>query len=369
MDKEQILLVGWCNSTNYGTNLQAIALYNVLNRYGKCNLFWDRRYYTAAIFLEKAYGKIKSILKKETQNIIPKDNVKISNIRSCFGECNKVTINSKSELVKVIEKYSTYVIGSDQVWNPFYLNDTFLLDFVPKDKNKISYAASIGVSSIPKRYHSKYKKYLGDFSYISMREKSGAEYMGQILGREIDTVLDPTLLLTKEEWSEYCKGDDNIVKLPQEFILCYFVGDKISHWDKVQAISKETALPIIILPMNAWDLNVPGATLLSQAGPKEFVRVLEKATVVCTDSFHMCAFSINFDKHLIAFKRFCDSDSSGQNSRIDDLFEMVGINRYYRDGILDEPENFQMCDGRLSQERQRCLKLLKAHLLNCCRRQ
>lgn len=362
MDANHILLVGWCNSTNYGTNLQAIALYDVLNRYGKCDLFWDRRYYTGAIFLEKVRGKVRSLVKKETNEPTPQNNMKLKNIETCFSDCNKITINSKRELRETINKYSTYVIGSDQVWNPFYLNDTFFLDFAPKNTKKISYAASIGVSSIPRRLHRKYKKYLGNFTYISMREKSGAEYMEQLLGREIDIVLDPTLLLTKEEWTEYCVGNVVSEKLPQKFILCYFVGNEISHWDKVQLISIETSLPVVILPMNAWDLNVPGAIVLEEAGPREFVKVLEKATIVCTDSFHMCAFSFNFNKHLIAFKRFYDSDSAGQNSRINDLFELVGINRYYRDGILEETVNFQMCNARLTQERLRCLKLLKAHL-------
>lgn len=362
MDVKRILLVGWCNSDNYGTNLQAIALYNVLNRYGKCDLFWDRRYYTAAIFLEKVQIKIQSLLNKKTNASILKNKIKLKNIAACFNDCSKITINSKSEQMEVIDKYSTYVIGSDQVWNPFYLNDTFLLDFVPKDKNKISYAASIGVSSIPRRFHRKYKKYLGNFSYISMREKSGSEYMKQLLGRKIDTVLDPTLLLTKQEWAEYCAGDAVSEKLPQKFILCYFVGSEISYWDKVQSISKEISLPIVILPMNAWDLDVPGAILLEEAGPKEFVKALEKATIVCTDSFHMCAFSFNFNKHLVTFKRFYDSNSAGQNSRIDNLFELTGINRYYRDGILEESENFQICNARLAQERLRCINLLKAHL-------
>lgn len=362
MGDNEILLVGWCNSTNFGTNLQAIALYNVLNRFGKCDLFWERRYYTTSIFWEKVQGKIKSFQKKEERNAISNNRLKLENISACYNGCNKVTINSKNELRGVIGKYSTFVVGSDQVWNPYYLNDTFLLDFVPGEKTKISYAASMGVSSIPKRLQGKYRKYLRDFSYISMREKGGAEYIGDLIGKKVDTVLDPTLLLSKEEWLHYCNDANLSIKLPSNFILCYFVGADISYWSEVQAISKQMALPIVVVPMNAWDLEVSGAIILSEAGPKEFIMALELATVVCTDSFHMCAFSLNFNKNLIAFKRFSDSDSAGQNSRIDDLFKMLGVNRYYRDGIMEKKEDFQSCNVRLSAERKRCLSSLKDHL-------
>lgn len=358
MKKGDILLVGWGNTHNYGTNLQAIALYEVLNKKYNCDFFWDRNYYTVSLFCEKAWKKIKLILRRKKNNALIKNQQKIQNTLKCFQTFNCVEINSKSDLHMVQHKYSAFVVGSDQVWNPQHVEDTYMLDFVPKGKKKVAYASSIGVQKIEKKYQWKYRKFLTDFNYISMREEQGARCISSILNRDVDVVLDPTLLLTTEDWSFFARDFDKNLELPEHYLLAYFVGNTRSYWDIVSDISQEKNLPVVIIPMNQSDYRNKNAIFLDEAGPKEFVHAVENADFICTDSFHMCAFSINFNKQFFAFKRFSDMDNNGQNSRIDNLFSMFYLNRYYSEELRNYKIDYSKANSALFAERQRCLDKL-----------
>ena len=124
----------------------------------------------------------------------------------------------------VSNKYDYFVVGSDQVWNYEFpsFNSNMFLNFSNFDKN-ISYAASFGVDSIPKNYFDTYKKGLNSIKYISVREDAGAEIVRNVINKDCDVLIDPTLLMTRSDW-------DSIARKPKEYdgqkyILCYFLGD------------------------------------------------------------------------------------------------------------------------------------------------
>ena len=73
-----------------------------------------------------------------------------------------------------------------------------LLDFIPNEIPKYSYASSLGLTSFTEGQSNDYKKYLNAFKSISVREGTSVQYLHQLLNREIDLVADPTLLLNKE---------------------------------------------------------------------------------------------------------------------------------------------------------------------------
>ena len=98
------------------------------------------------------------------------------------------------------------------------------LTFVKKEK-RFSYAASIGIANIPKSYHKEYKKYLVEFNSISVREERGKEIIQDLIhDKNVYVHIDPTMLLSKNEW-------DKIIKLPtiyvpKKYIFCYFLGQQ-----------------------------------------------------------------------------------------------------------------------------------------------
>ena len=115
---------------------------------------------------------------------------------ACVDSCNKNAI--------VI----TNVGGSDQVWNPGTgMNiEPYFLSFTPKGKKRISYASSFGVTRIPTQYADKFKKLLNGLDFISVREEAGVKIVEEVAQRKAELVLDPTLLLDKEEWKKCSSG-------------------------------------------------------------------------------------------------------------------------------------------------------------------
>ena len=180
-----------------------------------------------------------------------------------------------------------------------------------------------------------------------------------MIRRSVDTVLDPTLLLSSLEWKEICSKEVNNISssLPDKYLLCYFVGNMAQHMKEIQDISKEMNLKIVVLPITEQETRLSEGVVINNAGPKEFVAAVNGATMVCTDSFHMCAFSLNFQKEFWVFKRFNDNSSSSQNSRIDNLFSEFGINRYFNDGDRQSLD-YNRISISLKNKRIECKKLL-----------
>ena len=108
-------------------------------------------------------------------------------------------------------------------------------------------------------------------------------------------VLDPTFLLSREEWREFSEQSDSVQKYNLDrYILCYFIGSPdFSHIDTVKKVAAEINARIVLLPMKESDycLNDSDITVIADACPYDFISLIEKATLVCTDSFHAVVFS------------------------------------------------------------------------------
>ena len=191
--------------------------------------------------------------------------------------------------------YDVYVAGSDQIWNPYIFQNkefdpAFLLDFV-KEGRRIAYAPSLGVPTLPPDKAAQLRDYLAPFSALSVREKRGQVLLAEAAGREARVVLDPTLLLTGEDWGQLAappKGD-------KPYILCYFVSDPGEAAPYALALSQRTGLPIVQLA--GARRKIPGAKeLVFDAGPREFLGLFQHASYVCTNSFHGAVFSLQFQK-------------------------------------------------------------------------
>ena len=152
--------------------------------------------------------KIRKLKKKLKLNKYP-DLQKHNKIRQGkFSEYRKKYIGPYSQnfkgyknLVKGAERYDAVMVGSDQLWTPAGIKSKFYnLIFVPEGIRKISFATSFGVSSVPKNQKNMTAFFLNRIDYLSVREVAGAKLIHELTGREAVVALDPTLLLTGEEW-------------------------------------------------------------------------------------------------------------------------------------------------------------------------
>lgn len=231
--------------------------------------------------------------------------------------------SSAQEMVLEPPKYDGYIVGSDQTWNPYVSNRSlgFYLPFVNDSRKKGSYAPSISISQCTQEQISFFQQYLSDFAFLSCREQCGADILTKALGRNVETVLDPTLLLSPEQWSAYAAP---LETLPEEYILAYFLGDVAAHRKALFALQKQLSLPVVFLPFSYLDrANKNGQQ--SYVGPDQFLWLMEHAALVCTDSFHGTAFSINFHRDFYCFSKFQDKDRHSENSRLYNLLSLLHL--------------------------------------------
>ena len=193
--------------------------------------------------------------------------------------------------------YDVYVAGSDQIWNPYIFanqefDPSFLLSFV-KEGRRIAYAPSLGVPELPEDKAAQLREFLAPFSALSVREKRGQVLLRQAAGREARVVLDPTLLLTGEDWGALAAPP----KRQGPYILCYFVSDPAEAAPYALALSQRTGWPIVQLA--GARRKIEGASeIVFDAGPREFLGLFRHASAVVTNSFHGAAFSLQFRKNF-----------------------------------------------------------------------
>ena len=353
----KVAIITMNDNNNYGNRLQNYALQRYLFDELKIRVvdtIWYEPQYTYKsqidIFSWKIWIKyfmniknVRSYLKRDYL----KDNIRMYNIGKFTNKINvKFICNLKNSLDK---EYDYFIVGSDQVWNPNfwpkksnYKNIRFL-KFAPKEK-RVAYAASIAIPSIPKDKEQFFRDGLNEMKAISMREKSGAELVKNLTGRDVPVVVDPTILLSKEEWQkielvpEWYNGE--------KYILTYFLGNPSPI---IENLAKKNNWKIFNL-MDKNNLDLYASRV------EEFVYLIEHAELVATDSFHACVFSILMNTPFLVVNRQ-QKGVVDMTSRIDTLLELFGYqNRYIVNGECnlsdDEILHMDFSNVKAIQERE-----------------
>lgn len=238
--------------SNYGNKLQNYALQEIINTLG----------YEANTVIIKAKDNTDSILIRRIKTFFKTSPKKIIRIlmerrkQQLFYQNNKELIDNRTRVFKdfskeylneifyyseddIAQDYKYFITGSDQVWNPHYITDMnkYFLTFAHKEQ-RISYAASFSCPNIPDEYKGKYRNWILGMSKISVREEAGANIIKSLTGIEVPVLLDPTLLLSQEQWISISRKALN--KTQEDYILTYFLGE-IDEKTKgyIEGIAKE----------------------------------------------------------------------------------------------------------------------------------
>ena len=380
VSSKRVCLVTWFESSNYGTNMQAYALVKTLrnlncecliNDYVYKNIDFCNVYWVFNKIWQKLNSKLSYILQSKMRNDI---NIKFEKKLKKREELHKkyisdnytlAGIRNKKQLLQLCGWADYFISGSDQAWNPYYLNRCYLLDFVKDGIPKVSYASSFGINRLPAWSKNTYKNLLNRYKYISVREKQGISIIQNLIDKKVEHVLDPTLLVTKKEWHEFADHAEikRGVKELKNYILCYFVGDKEQYWIHVEKLKNITGLPVIVIPLNI-ETFLRNEDIYIEVGPYEFVWLIENASIVCTDSFHAVAFSLIFNKDFYVLKRFLDNDEKSQNSRLYSLLESLSLEDRYIDPHKNSINKikkieYEMINSTLEIRRNHSLSWLK----------
>jgi hypothetical protein len=239
-----------------------------------------------------------------------------------------------------------------------------------ENKKRISYASSIGVSSFPEEHKNNVKKLLSKFSSIGVREKTAVTMLTELTGRtDIKQVLDPTFLLSPNEWNEMADNATYEMAIPEDFILCYLIGNNDWYKEQLADVQSSTCIKnVLIVPaVENTNFQLEGACIYNNAGPREFVDLIRRAKLVCTDSFHATAISLSYAVNFVEFIRFKESDKASQNSRIFDILNHFSLSyRIYNPGKKDwlKPIDYKQVHKILNEDRKDSLAYLSNAIEN-----
>lgn len=261
-------------------------------------------------------------LKKRSHLFIEK-NKKLKAFRDSIPHSKIVNSNTIHELK---DDYDIFISGSDQIWKPGLVQDAFVLDFV-KDKKKIAYSSSVTTINIEnnKEYCEYMKEKLNSFSAVSVREEQTKVELERVIGKHVELVLDPTLLLEREEWELLCSN--RLVAEP--YIFTYFLGSSLEQREFVNKFAEERNLKVVTIPYcsgvyNRYDEKCANQ-IMYNAGIEDFFSLIKNAEYVFTDSFHAICFSWIFNTRFFVFNRYDGKNSSSMSSRILSILKIMNL--------------------------------------------
>lgn len=357
--------------SNYGSILQTYATQRVLEELGnKVEIIDyirnDEEYRNITkVLLQKSKKWNKNFITRSIYRLIQSPEYKVmgkkfEKFRMKLLNLSNRRYSSFDELKNKSIDADLFCTGSDQVWGPIgsdKFDDTYFLEFV-KDKTKcFSYAGSFGKTIFDDFTIDKYKQYLSTYSSISVREKSALEIVKQMGIENVSQVLDPTLLLDKNQWEDFIKNGKT-PKIKKEYILIYQLH-KNSDMDKyAKELSKRMRLPLIrITPTPHNALRGGKGIILPEV--EEFLAYIKNAKYFITDSFHGTAFAINFGTQFInihpgvtATRNLSILELTGLSDR------MIGDYENY--SVFDKKIDFNKVHDILNVERKKSLEWLKS---------
>lgn len=298
------------NAHNYGAVLQAYALRTSLRKMGHDvhiinyrNRKIEKRY-SDKLKLDIGKRDIifptrwKKIINKKLQNDYAQSTWK----KQCASFnlfIDKILLEDKTKQITIRDleemEMDAFISGSDQVWASWItggLDSIYFLGFQTKAK-KISYAASMPSSKIPKGQQSYFKKCINLMDCVSTREEKLSIVLTSLCEKMVNTVVDPTLLLDANDYSNLlsaCYEDE-------KYVFVYFVHEDNILMECAQKVASQLGIKLIELHYYLQK-DLKGHNQRADMGPSEFLTYIKNAEFVLTNSFHGTIFSILYGKRF-----------------------------------------------------------------------
>lgn len=349
--------------TNYGGILQAYALCRTLDHLGyeavlldyqpnvydsfrgKCHVFLKNMLRTLKGEPKKKYPTNKE-LHAGMENILP--------FIDRYFDCSK-PLTTTEELRNYLSEYEfeACIVGSDQVWRPFYAPqiENFFLDFCPDELIKVAYAASFGTDEweFSSRQTKKCRTLLKKFTAVSVREFSAVAMCDKYLDVKAVRMPDPTTLLDIKEYALLCEKVE-----AESGVFAYIMDDSERGGMIAEKIGMSLGKKVHCLR------KIDG-----RAAPvEEWLKNIMSADFVVTDSFHACVFAILFNKPFV-----CLGNKERGQSRFVSLLGEFGLQDRllsagdeFRAELLTAGIDWDTINDRLDNECGRALDFLDASL-------
>lgn len=276
---------------------------------------------------------------------------------------------TRAELTEMTGNYSAFLVGSDQLWRTDSVeHGYYTLEWVPDGIRKVAYSTSIGVKEVPWFQVKKNRRFMNRFDFMALREQSACDLVKKLTGKDVQVVLDPTLLFNGDDWLKIQKAEP---LTSGEYIFCYLLGNNPWQRDFIKKVKQRAGLKIVAL--QHLDEYIPSDEGFADetpynVGPREFLNYIRHASLVFTDSFHCSVFSILYKKRFFTFSRFGEHEKQSTNTRIDNLLDITGLQQHRM--AVDSPveyvftmvDDFNGVDEKLDHLRRSSFDYLKTAL-------
>ncbi|MFA7192941.1 MAG: polysaccharide pyruvyl transferase family protein [Bacilli bacterium] len=351
--KMRIGVITFHKALNYGALLQTYALQTFLTQQGYDSKLIN--YYPRSFKQERKVidfrsfdAFLKSLIK------YPKYQKKILAFDCFLNRCNKTKrYTNSAKLVELNSQFDAFVTGSDQVWNSRWnFNDpAYFLGFADPNK-KYSYAASVGSKIEDPFLTNKFISEVSSFNKISLRENSTALWLKGILkDKDIETNVDPALLLSKEDWLKLVKK-----KKEKPFLLIYTLEDdkELIEFAKKEAAKRNLRLVQIRDVFKKEDPEIHYASCISI---ERFISLFAKADFVVTNSFHGLVFSTIFEKEfIISLQKY----TGAPNERLSSFLKKFKLETRLINNFKNEPLDFTEIKAEIEIEKNKAIAYFKS---------
>lgn len=339
-------LLTFHEADNYGAVLQAYALQHTLEKMGVDNEFVSIDMGKKVKAEETSDRRLMAFAKK-IQMESEKRSALFKQFRENYFKCSPYY--GMNEMQKLDEDYDLFFAGSDQIWN-FQIPDTdgrYFLPFAVKAK-RYSYAASFGGNELPAKMEKWCTEELKKFEKISVREESGKELVERLTGKEAVVSLDPTLLLSSDEWKELTHEVNE-----EPYLLLFLLKYDEAAVKRAKEEAEKRGLKLRVV--TAAFIPQLGFDPWSKVGVNDWLSLFRHAECVITNSFHGVVFSIMFGR-LFTVARL-QGELSSRNGRIEELLTKAGLSECMED--IPEAIDYQAVENRLADMRVASLEYLK----------
>lgn len=272
------------------------------------------------------------------------------NFRNRFLKLSPTAYRDISSLSK--REYDALIVGSDQIWNPEItdnkLDDFYTLNFPNSNVRKISYAASFSAALMPQICARELAKRIENFHSVSLREKELKSFLSAYINKKIDIVVDPTLLLSKQEWMKFVSSKRII---EEKYVLVYQArGSKAPILKQAEQLAEKYHAEVY----DASGMNYRVRHNCAQyVNPIEFLNLVFYAETIVTVSFHGTAISLILEKPFYSVVL-----GDGRDERVVDLLTNVGLEKLLvslSKELIPQKINFSESRKRLELLRQQSM--------------
>ncbi|MBR3222433.1 MAG: polysaccharide pyruvyl transferase family protein [Kiritimatiellae bacterium] len=313
----RIAILTFHRAYNCGAMLQAWALKTVLERMGHvvefpiCNHVGETRRWLYDWVNKEKHGiqLIRSLLGRTFVNgmSIPAEDI----LRWRYRRFRKANFNERICFPEDLGKhYDLVVVGSDQVWSERHSDGdapVFFAENILGDVRKIVYAASYGDKPLDDALVSRVVAAVERFSAVSVREPMAKQQLGQYTRKQIDTTLDPTLLLDGKDY-EAIATSPRFVRKP--YLFMYTLSTAPFFVNTAKTLSDRLGVRCIITPCYQYTRYAAPKGLTYSISPDRLVGLAREAKYVLAGSFHGTVMGVIFKKPFLSLRACCDNYES-----------------------------------------------------------